>query len=163
FLVLSLAGLAGVAFAPWIGAAVAVVVVVVIACYRQNVRAYPSGGGDYEVATVNLRRDAGVTVGSALLIDFVLTLAVSLSSAAAVGSMVPSLRSHQVLIAVVGVIVVAAVNLRGLRRTGASFAIPVYAFIACMTLLIVWGLAREWFLGGELRAESAGFEVVSPD
>ena len=164
FLVLSLAGLAGVAFAPWIGAAVAVVVVVVIACYRQNVRAYPSGGGDYEVATVNLGRDAGVTVGSALLIDYVLTVAVSLSAAAAaVGSMVPSLRSHQVLIAVVGVIVVAAVNLRGLRRTGASFAIPVYAFIACMTLLIVWGLAREWFLGGELRAESAGFEVVSPD
>src|SRR5699024_1546626 len=164
FLVLSLAGLAGVAFAPWIGAAVAVVVVVVIACYRPNVRAYPSGGGDCEVATVNLGRDAGVTVGSALLIDYVLTVAVSLSAAAAaVGSMVPSLRSHQVLIAVVGVIVVAAVNLRGLRRTGASFAIPVYAFIACMTLLIVWGLAREWFLGGELRAESAGFEVVSPD
>src|SRR5699024_7932477 len=125
------------------GAAVAVVVVVVIACYRQNVRAYPSGGGDYEVATVNLGRDAGVTVGSALLIDYVLTVAVSLSAAAAaVGSMVPSLRSHQVLIAVVAVIVVAAVNLRGPARTGASLAFAVDAFVAYISLLLVGPLAR---------------------
>lgn len=80
FLVLSLAGLSALAFTPWVGLAVAGVMVVVIACYRQNVRAYPSGGGDYEVATVNLGPNAGLGVGAALLIDYVLTVAVSISA-----------------------------------------------------------------------------------
>ena len=79
FLVLSVAGLSAMTLAPWIAIAVAVVMAVVVASYRQNVHAYPSGGGDYEVATVNLGSSAGLVVGSALLVDYVLTVAVSIS------------------------------------------------------------------------------------
>ncbi|MGI9210180.1 MAG: DNA-binding protein, partial [Rhodococcus sp. (in: high G+C Gram-positive bacteria)] len=75
FLVLSIAGLSAYAFSPWIGLAVAAVLVIVVASYRQNVRAYPSGGGDYEIATKNLGATAGLTVGSALMVDYVLTVA----------------------------------------------------------------------------------------
>lgn len=76
-LVLSIGELALFAYSPWIALAVALVMVVVVASYRQNVRAYPSGGGDYEVASVNLGPNAGVAVASALFIDYVLTVAVS--------------------------------------------------------------------------------------
>src|SRR5690606_2770580 len=76
----SVAGLGATLVSPWVGMAVAVVMLVVVAAYRQNVRAYPSGGGDYEVATVNLGTRAGVTVAGALLVDYVLTVAVSISS-----------------------------------------------------------------------------------
>ena len=81
FLVLSIAGVSAYALSPWVAVAVAVVMVVVVASYRQNVHAYPSGGGDYEVAKVNLGPNAGTTVASALLVDYVLTVAVSISAA----------------------------------------------------------------------------------
>ncbi len=84
--------------------AVAVVLAVVVASYRQNVHAYPSGGGDYEVATVNLGGpNAGLTVGSALLVDYVLTVAVSVTSAAEnIGSAVPFVNEHKVWFCVGG-------------------------------------------------------------
>ena len=81
-LTLALAGVSATLFSPWVGVAVVAVMLTVIASYRQNVHAYPSGGGDYEVATVNLGRTAGVTVASALLVDYVLTVAVSVSAGA---------------------------------------------------------------------------------
>src|SRR5665647_1868741 len=81
-LTLSLAGLSAAVFSPWVGVGVLVVLVVVVASYRQNVHAYPSGGGDYEVATTNLGPKAGLTVASALLVDYALTVAVSISSGA---------------------------------------------------------------------------------
>ena len=80
FLTLATAGIAAYVFSPWVGLAVAFVMLIVVASYRQNVHAYPSGGGDYEVATVNLGPQAGLTVASALLVDYVLTVAVSVSS-----------------------------------------------------------------------------------
>lgn len=81
-LMLSVAGVSAYLYAPWVGLAVAFVMAIVVASYRQNVHAYPSGGGDYEVATTNIGPTAGLTVGSALLVDYVLTVAVSISSAA---------------------------------------------------------------------------------
>src|SRR5690606_2903947 len=130
FLVLSLAGLSAYAFSPWIGVAVAVVLLVVVASYRQNVKAYPSGGGDVEVATTNLGPSAGLMVGSALMVDYVLTVAVSIASAAAnIGSAVPFVAQHKVLFAVVLIVILTAVNLRGLREAGTAFAIPTYAFM----------------------------------
>ena len=97
FLVLSVAGLAAYSMAPWIGLAVAAVMLIVIASYRQNVHAYPSGGGDYEVVTTNLGHTAGLTVASALLVDYVLTVAVSMSSAMSnIGSAVPFVAQHKV-------------------------------------------------------------------
>ena len=88
--------------------------VVVVASYRQNVHAYPSGGGDYEVATVNLGPTAGLTVASALLVDYVLTVAVSISSAAQyAASVIDAFQGHEVEVAVVAVVLLTAMNLRG--------------------------------------------------
>ncbi len=162
FLVLSVAGLSAYAFSPWIGLAVAFVLVIVVAGYRQTVRAYPSGGGDYEVATKNLGPTAGLTVGSALLVDYVLTVAVSLSSAAAtVGSAVPFVARHKVLFVVVAIVLLTAVNLRGLRRAGRAFAVLTYTFVGCMLVMLGAGLFRIFVLGDDLRAESADFELVA--
>ena len=82
FIILSLAGVSAYAWSWWVALAVALVMLAVVASYRQTVHAYPSGGGDYEVAMVNLGQNAGITVGSALIVDYVLVVAVSLSSAA---------------------------------------------------------------------------------
>ena len=162
FLVLSVAGLATLSFTPWIGAAVALVMVVVVASYRQNVHAYPSGGGDYEVATVNLGPNAGLTVGAALLVDYVLTVAVSISSAAAnIGSAVPFVATHKVLFAVAAIAVLTAVNLRGTRESGAAFALPTYAFMGAITCLVICGLVRIDVLGQDVHAESADFGLLA--
>ncbi|WP_237535360.1 APC family permease, partial [Streptomyces sp. SID3343] len=111
-----------------VGLAVVVVMLTVVASYRQNVHAYPSGGGDYEVASVNLGPNAGLTVGSALLVDYVLTVAVSVSSGVAnMSSAIPALASHKVLIAVALVLVLMGMNLRGVRESGKLFAVPTYA------------------------------------
>jgi len=159
FLTLSVAGLSAYAYAPWIGIAVAVVMLVVVASYRQNVHAYPSGGGDYEVAGTNLGSRFGLTVASALLVDYVLTVAVSTSSGVAnIGSAIPFVAEHKVFCAVLIVVVLTAMNLRGVRESGKAFAIPVYGFIAGILGMVVWGLV-EWALGRPLRAESAGFEL----
>src|SRR4029077_622926 len=133
FLVLSVAGLTAYSMAPWIGLAVAAVMLVVIASYRQNVHAYPSGGGDYEVVTTNLGPTAGLTVASALMVDYVLTVAVSMSSAMSnIGSAVPFIAQHQGLFGVVAVLVLASINLCGIRESGTAFAIPTYAFMVGM-------------------------------
>ncbi|HET9254449.1 MAG TPA: APC family permease [Pseudonocardiaceae bacterium] len=158
FLVLSVAGIGAYSFAPWVGLTVAAVMLVVVASYRQNVRAYPSGGGDYEVATVNLGATAGLVVASALLVDYVLTVAVSISSAASnIGSALPFVATHKVSFAVAAVIVLTAANLRGIRESGTAFAIPTYAFMAGIIVMLAWGFIRVALLGEHLRAESAGF------
>ncbi|MDQ3989392.1 MAG: APC family permease [Actinomycetota bacterium] len=163
FLVLSLAGLSAYAFTPWVGLAVVVVMLAVVTSYRQNVRAYPSGGGDYEVVTTNLGRRAGLVVGSALLIDYVLTVAVSMSAAAAnIGSAVPVVGVHRVEFAVAAILLLTAVNLRGIRESGTAFAVPTYAFMVAIFGMIVWGLLRVTVFGDEIRAESADLELAAP-
>ncbi len=158
FLMLSVAGLAAYSLTPWIGLAVAAVMLVVVASYRQNVHAYPSGGGDYEVVTTNLGANAGLTVASALMVDYVLTVAVSTASAMSnIGSAVPFVASHKVLFCVSAILLVMAMNLRGVRESGVAFAIPTYAFIVGVGLMLAWGLFRIYALGEPLRAESAGF------
>ena len=141
FLTLGLAGGALALTHSWETAlAVVVVMAVVIASYRQNVRAYPSGGGDYEVASVNLGPKAGLGVGSALLVDYVLTVAVSISAgvqnaAAAFGFV----RGHEALVAVIVIAALTAMNLRGVRESGTAFAIPTYLFMAT-----VLGMSPGW-------------------
>ncbi|WP_067566873.1 APC family permease [Nocardia acidivorans] len=164
FLVLSVAGLSAYAYAPWVGLAVALVMAVVVASYRQNVHAYPSGGGDYEVATVNLGPTAGLTVGSALLVDYVLTVAVSISSAASnIGSAVPFVSTHKVLFAVAAIVILTAMNLRGVRESGSLFAIPVYAFMIGMFVMLIWGFFRIGVLGDQVHAESYGFGLKAEE
>ncbi|MFR9729276.1 APC family permease [Saccharopolyspora sp. MS10] len=163
FLVLSLAGLSAYALTPWVGALVALVMLTVVASYRQNVRAYPSGGGDYEVATVNLGKQAGLTVASALLVDYVLTVAVSISAAAAnVGALIPFVATHKVWFAVAAIVVLTAINLRGLRESGGFMAVPVYAFLLGVLGMIAFGLFRALVLDQPMRAESATVEIM-PD
>ncbi|MDT5228302.1 MAG: hypothetical protein QOH94_2095, partial [Mycobacterium sp.] len=158
FLMLSVAGLAAYSLTPWIGIAVAAVMLVVVASYRQNVHAYPSGGGDYEVVTTNLGANAGLTVASALMVDYVLTVAVSTASAMSnIGSAIPFVASHKVLFCVFAILLVMALNLRGIRESGVAFAIPTYAFIVGVGLMLVWGLFRIYVLGDPIRAESAAF------
>ncbi|WP_246036189.1 APC family permease [Sinomonas susongensis] len=159
-LTLALAGVGAVALSPWVGLAVMLVLLTVVASYRQNVHAYPSGGGDYEIATTNLGRFAGLTVASALLVDYVLTVAVSISSAANyLTTAVPSLQGQQALVAVVGVLVLALVNLRGVKEAGTVFAAPTYIFMLSIIGMTLVGLFQ--FLTGTLRpAVSAGFHVV---
>ncbi|MUM17318.1 APC family permease [Mycobacterium sp. CBMA271] len=160
FLVLSVAGMSAYALTPWIGLAVAAVMMVVVASYRQNVHAYPSGGGDYEVVTTNLGHTAGLTVGSALLVDYVLTVAVSMSSAMSnIGSAVPYVAQHKVVFAVAAIVILMSMNLRGVRESGNAFAIPTYAFMIGMYLMLGWGLFQIYVLGTPLRAESAAFEM----
>ncbi|MBE9621071.1 APC family permease [Mycolicibacterium smegmatis] len=162
FLVLSVAGLSAYTMTPWIGLAVAAVMLIVIASYRQNVHAYPSGGGDYEVVTTNLGPTAGLTVASALLVDYVLTVAVSMSSAMSnIGSAIPFVGHHKVLFAVAAILLLAAMNLRGIRESGVAFAIPTYLFMAGMFIMLGWGLFQIYVLDHSLRAESADFQMHS--
>ncbi len=162
FLVLSIAGLSAYTMAPWIGVAVAVVLLVVVASYRQNVHAYPSGGGDYEVVSTNLGPTAGLTVASALLVDYVLTVAVSMASAMSnIGSAIPFIDHHKVAFAVIAIVLLTAVNLRGVRESGTAFAIPTYAFMFGMLAMLGWGLFQIHVLDHPLQAESAAFDLQS--
>ncbi|MET1075545.1 MAG: APC family permease [Umezawaea sp.] len=164
FLVLSVAGLSAYTLAPWVGLVVVAVMLVVVASYRQNVHAYPSGGGDYEVATVNLGRRAGLTVASALLVDYILTVAVSISSAMAnIGSALPFVATHKAEFAVAAIVLLTAINLRGLRESGTAFAIPTYAFMIGIMLMIGWGLFRVFVLGDVMHAESSTVEIRAED
>ncbi|MFC5951645.1 APC family permease [Pseudonocardia lutea] len=162
FLTLSVAGVTSYALSPWIGLAVVVVLLTVVTSYRQNVHAYPSGGGDYEVATVNLGRKAGLTVASALLVDYTLTVAVSISAAAAnVGALIPFVAEHKVLFAVLAIVVLTAINLRGIREAGAAFAVPVYLFMIGIGTMILWGLTRVLILGQDVVTASTNLHLVA--
>jgi amino acid transporter len=159
-LTLGLAGGALAVTSSWkIALAVVAVMVVVILSYRQNVHAYPSGGGDYEVASVNLGPKAGLTVGSALLVDYVLTVAVSVSSGVQnAGSAFGFIRGHEASVAVAIIVLLTAMNLRGVRESGAAFAVPVYLFMAAVLGMAIFGLYRQ--LNGDLPpAPSAGLEL----
>src|SRR5690606_18664108 len=151
FLVLSVSGLAGYAYAPWLGLAVAVVMVIVVASYRQNVHAYPSGGGDFAVVTTNLGPTAGLAVGSALLVDYVLTVAVSISAAASTsGSAIRCVATHKVSFAVAARARLTALTPRGVRESGRTSARLSDAFLLGMFAMLGWGLIRLFVLGGEV-------------
>lgn len=161
-LVLSLGGFSLYQYGPWIALAVVVIYFTVIASYRQNVHAYPSGGGDYEVVTKNLGPNWGVFVASALLIDYVLTVAVSISAAVAnLGSIIPFVEMHNVWFAVGFIVIITLLNLRGVKESGAFFAIPVYFFIFSIFAMILWAMFEMFVLGETLLAESAGWEIVA--
>ncbi|MEG3629964.1 APC family permease [Streptomyces poriticola] len=159
-LVLSIAGLSAYHFSPWIAAAVVVLMFTVVASYRQNVRAYPSGGGDYEVANTNLGPRAGLTVASALLVDYVLTVAVSISSGIEnLGSAVPFIVEHKTLSAIAVILLLTLMNLRGVKESGTLFAIPTYVFVAGVFTMIAWGAFRGIVLGDEMHAPTADLEI----
>ena len=163
FIMLSFAGVAAYSWSWKIGLLVALVMLTVVASYRQNVHAYPSGGGDYEVATVNLGQNAGVTVASALLVDYVLTVAVSISSGVQnAGAALSFISGNEALVASALVLVLAALNLRGVRESGTFFAIPTYGFMLAILGMCAWGFLR--LLSGTLPdAESAELRVIEAE
>jgi amino acid transporter len=159
-LVLSLGGASLFAFGPWIAAAVVLVYFTVIASYRQNVRAYPNGGGDYDVVSANLGPRWGVFVASALLIDYVLTVAVSISAAVAnLGSTIHFVELHNVWFAVAIAVIITLLNLRGVKESGALFAIPTYIFIGSIFIMIGTAVFRS-VRGDTMMAESATWEIA---
>ncbi|AKU17075.1 APC family permease [Luteipulveratus mongoliensis] len=164
FITLGMAGGALALTHSWqIALAVVCVMGVVVASYRQNVRAYPSGGGDYEVATTNLGPKAGLTVASALLVDYTLTVAVSVSSGVQnAGAALHFIRGHEAIVAVAVVALLTAMNLRGVRESGALFSLPVYLFMLGILALGVVGFIRK-MTGNLPMAESSKFDLVPQD
>ena len=141
--VLILAGVAALSLSTPISIAIGAVICIVIYSYRQTIVAYPQGASDYIVAKDNLGTAAGLVAGSALLIDYTLTVAVSVSAGiAAVTSAVPGLFPYRVVLCVAALALIAYGNLRGLRESGRLFALPSYLFIAGFLVLIATGFAR---------------------
>ena len=158
-LILALGGVTFLHLTPWIALAVVVLLVVVVLSYRQVVQAYPSGGGSYEVASRNLGRNAGLVVAGALLVDYILTVAVSVAAGVDnIISAVPELNPYRVLINILFVLLLTAMNLRGVRESGRTFAVPTYAFVVGVLLMIVIGLV-ETAAGHRPVAESAHYDI----
>ena len=153
-LILVLAGTVALHYSIPIGVAIAVLIAVVVSSYRQTILAYPLGGGSYIVTKDNLGTLPGLISGGALLIDYVLTVAVSVAAGvAALTSAVPWLYPYRIVIGVVFVALVTLANLRGIRESGKLFALPTYLFIAGFCVLIVYGLVR-WTFGWDAPAQA---------
>jgi amino acid transporter len=161
-LTLAIAGVAADQYSPWIGLGMALVIVAVTASYRQIVREYPSGGGDYEVASTNLGPQAGLIVAASGFADYALTVAVSVSCGAQYfGVVFPWVAQHQ---AVLAVIVVVALGMAGARGSGAhrgrTRAAIVYAFMSLLGVTVLAGLIEA--LAGTLSlASSADYQVLA--
>ena len=141
--VLVLAGLPGLSYSLPVGAAIVVLILAVGVSYRQTIRAYPQGGGSYIVASENLGRVAGLTAAAGLLIDYVMTVAVSIASGvAAITSAFPSLQLSATWTGVGVIVVLLAGNLREVRQADALFAAPTYAFIVAIAALVIAGLVH---------------------
>src|SRR4051794_38101632 len=158
-LVLGLGGLGLLYLTPWLAAAVVALLAIVVASYRQTCAAYPNGGGAYTVSRANLGEDASLVAASSLLIDYVLTVAVSVvAGVAAITSAVPSLIPHAVGLSLGFVVLLTVVNLRGIKESGRAFAIPTYGFVAIVYAMLLVGFAKAAF-GGGISAESASLGV----
>jgi amino acid transporter len=139
-LVLVLAGTVALSYSLPISIAIAILIAIVVSSYRQTIRAYPQGGGAYIVSKDNLGAPAGLVAGAALLIDYVLTVAVSVAAGiAALTSAVPGLFPYRPWLCVVAVVGIAVANLRGIRESGKIFAAPTYLFIGSLGALIIYG------------------------
>ncbi|HWT83227.1 MAG TPA: amino acid permease, partial [Candidatus Methylomirabilis sp.] len=168
--ILALAGSAALGYAFPISIAIVVLMAIVVLSYEQTVHAYPSGGGAYVVARENLGDIPAQTAGAALLTDYILTVAVSISSGVAqIVSAFPALFPYRVAITLGFVMLVMVVNLRGVRESGTAFAIPAYFFLGVMLLTVVVGVTRAAFGGlgmvvspPEMYATTTTLVVVTP-
>jgi amino acid transporter len=163
-LVLALAGTAHLGLTWYAAGAVGVVLAVVIAAYRQNVHAYPSGGGDYEVANTNLGPMFGLIVAAALLVDYVLTVAVSASSGIANLGSTPAfsfVAGHEREATLIVVVIIVLLNLRGIRESGTAFAIPTYLFMVGIIGMIGYGLFK--IANGDTLVASSAKYAIEPE
>ena len=145
--VLMLAGTPAVVYSLPVGLAIVLLVLVVAASYQQTIHAYPKGGGSYIVTTDNLGHLAGLTAGASILIDYVLTVAVSASAGMeAVTAALPFLQPYTTELVLVCIWLIAWVNLRGVKESGVTFSIPVYGFVTVVALLAGFGFYRGFAL-----------------
>ncbi|MFD7640805.1 APC family permease [Kitasatospora sp. NPDC059795] len=162
-LVLTVGGTAFLYLTPWVGLGVIGLMAVVVMSYRQVVHAYPSGGGSYEVVSRNLGANSGLVVAASLLVDYVMTVAVSVASGVDnIISAFGSLAEYRVALAVGFVALLTAMNLRGVRESGRTFAAPTYLFIGGILLMVVTGLIRLAF-GDNPQAPTAALGVAAVD
>ncbi|MBV9573634.1 MAG: amino acid permease, partial [Acidobacteriales bacterium] len=132
-----------------ITAAILILLIIVYFSYLQTIAAYPNGGGSYTVARENLGESAGQLAAAALMVDYVLTVAVGIS--AGVGALVsalPKLLPHTLLMTLVILVIIAVINLRGMREAGRLFMLPTYLFVGSLGVVIVMGVARALLSGG---------------
>lgn len=164
-LVLVVAGTAALAFGPVIAAVIAAVLIIVVSSYYQTVQAYPTGGGAYTVARENLGTYPALVAGAALVVDYVLTVAVSVAAGvAAVTSALPDLHPYRVTLALAVVGILTLASLRGVRESGRLFALPTYAFIACAVSVLIAGIVQLLTGGlgtGHLTAPALSTDAVS--
>jgi amino acid transporter len=142
-------GAAGIRYSVPISAAIIILLTIVYFSYRQTIGAYPGGGGSYTVARENLGPNAGLLAGVALMIDYVLVVAVGISAGVgALVSAVPSLQTHTLAMCLGILVVITVINLRGVRETGGIIMLPTYLFVGCLAIAIVVGLAKALLQGG---------------
>ncbi|HEX3906323.1 MAG TPA: APC family permease [Mycobacteriales bacterium] len=155
-LVLAAGGAAYLSMAKWVAVAVTALLIIVVLSYRQTCYAYPNGGGAFAVSLDNFGPKPALIAASALLVDYVMTVAVSIvSGVVAITSAAPSLRHHAVLLSVFFVTLLVVANLRGVRESGKAFAVPTYTFIALTMLMFIVAIVRA--ASGHLpQAETAG-------
>jgi amino acid transporter len=150
-------GAAGIAYIVPITGSILLLLLIVFFSYRQTIDAYPGGGGSYTVASENLGPFAGLLAGSALMIDYILTVAVGISAGVgALVSAVPSLLPHTLGLCLVILFLIVFVNLRGLRQAGIFFMVPTYLFLGSLLGAIAWGVFKTAMAGGHPAA------VVAP-
>jgi amino acid transporter len=163
-LVLMLAGSLALSYSLPVGLGIALLLAIVVASYRQTVVAYPQGGGAYLVAKDNIGRYAALTAAAALLVDYVLTAAVSVSAGvAALTSAVPPLRPYRVVLSVLAIAGIALGNLRGIRESGRMFAAPTYFFVASILGTVAYGLVGaifDWLPEAPYEPHPPGLEGI---
>src|SRR5438132_3384314 len=160
-LVLAVLSVAALHYVLPISAVIVGLLVLVALSYRQTIFAYPQGGGSYTVAKDNLGTMPGLIAAAALLTDYILTVAVSISGGiAAITSAYPQLLQHTVILCIASIFVLMVVNLRGVRESGVVFSVPTYVFIALMLVLIGWGVYQG--MSGQGAAPAAGPVRVDP-
>ncbi|HEX2621128.1 MAG TPA: APC family permease [Phototrophicaceae bacterium] len=143
YLGLAVAGSAALTYSIWIALAITVLLIILTVSYSQTIIAYPTGGGSYTVARENLGKLPGLVAAASLLIDYVLTAAVSLTAGvAAIASAFPVLWTYRVEVALILLLVITIANLRGLREAGTVIAVPVYLFLGAYFIMIGYGIFR---------------------
>ena len=142
-------GLAGIHYIIPISGSIIVLLAIVYFSYRQTIQAYPTGGGSYTVASENLGTFMGLLAAAALMIDYVLVVAVGVSAGAgALVSALPAWQPYTLYICLFALAAITIVNLRGVRDTGMVFSIPTYLFVACLFVALVLGILKTVLSGG---------------
>jgi amino acid transporter len=144
-----------------IGIAVAILLTIVITSYRQTIFAYPSGGGSYVVSRENLGENPSLVAGASLLVDYILTVAVSISAGVAAIVSIPAfhdLQQHRVALGLILIVGISLANLRGIKESGRIFAVPTYIYIAVLAALVSYGLFRSFVLDDIHRINPIAFK-----